>query len=612
MKAAPLILLALRQLSLIPRSPTQPMDFADCIEHIEAARERTWPWCLPAPSTSEHNSHLLASTHEPDYSCAPPTKADNHQPPNFPSEIWQLIFEACLPPKADIGGPHPRLRALDAPLILRRVCRQWNAIVLETGPLWSSIHVSISAKEHRDTQDRLEWIKTTLQLPWMSIGGHNPNFRLPISQLTTLALIVQCLSRLYDSSVSVPGAVGTPSALSYQFRCLGNPTQTFGPPAASVYEDGISCGSPPLFSKLRLPTIEALELVLADQVSKPQQFNIPWYQLSHLSLDSDISLTDIWVLLGSCERIVSFKYSGDNILNDVTPPIEGVPPLDQLSSIEIIPRGKINTTSITDILDAPKISVIDLPYIPFCLAFWDVEAIAHLTKLKLSCPLHTKLCRRIISVALSIQEIDLILLPDSEPTNLDIIYAHQLSNITITSTASSLDHFFANLIAKRVRSLAINWDQDQDNTVGAPSLLSFLDEAPGLQKLILTNGTLMEHELLAYTAAVSNSVIHLEIKNMKAKATPEITNLLQSLTRSHTNNLCPMLKTIKLSPCFSQDGVLGAMMESRRPYVRLPRCHAFDLEVIQVGFSSEHQHVEDLRVLAAFSATGGNVVIEII
>ncbi|KAJ7901096.1 hypothetical protein B0H14DRAFT_2249812, partial [Mycena olivaceomarginata] len=82
----------------------------------------------------------------------------------LPQEIVSEIFVAFLPAYPDFLP----IFGLRSPLLLCRICRQWQAIAIATPELWRAIRISVS-HESGKAAAQLELLKT-----WLSRSGSCP------------------------------------------------------------------------------------------------------------------------------------------------------------------------------------------------------------------------------------------------------------------------------------------------------------------------------------------------------------------------------------------------------------------------------------------------------
>ncbi|KAJ7804869.1 hypothetical protein B0H14DRAFT_2383435 [Mycena olivaceomarginata] len=90
--------------------------------------------------------------------------APNYPVLTLPPEIVSEIFVAFLPAYPDC----PPIFGLRSPLLLCRICRQWQAIAIATPELWTAIQIKVS-RDSRKARVQLEILKT-----WLSRSGCFP------------------------------------------------------------------------------------------------------------------------------------------------------------------------------------------------------------------------------------------------------------------------------------------------------------------------------------------------------------------------------------------------------------------------------------------------------
>ncbi|KAJ6450678.1 hypothetical protein C8R45DRAFT_848855 [Mycena sanguinolenta] len=117
---------------------------------------------------------------------------------SLPAEITSRIFVECLPDNVSPSTAH-------APLLLTRVCRQWEDIALSTCQLWSSLHLDSFSAEHITAPDG------TLQT-WFSRARACPlSLTIQFKHCNVVGLLACTAKRCLNPSASLPSC---PSCLA--------------------------------------------------------------------------------------------------------------------------------------------------------------------------------------------------------------------------------------------------------------------------------------------------------------------------------------------------------------------------------------------------------------
>ncbi|KAJ7187774.1 hypothetical protein C8R46DRAFT_1240969 [Mycena filopes] len=83
----------------------------------------------------------------------------------LPIELWDMIFEECVPATA-------RPSLVDAPLNVSQVCRRWRGIALSNPVIWSALAIT-TTRRHNEHNDSFQALHRIVQL-WLRRSGSRP------------------------------------------------------------------------------------------------------------------------------------------------------------------------------------------------------------------------------------------------------------------------------------------------------------------------------------------------------------------------------------------------------------------------------------------------------
>ncbi|KAJ7255756.1 hypothetical protein C8J57DRAFT_1721742 [Mycena rebaudengoi] len=248
----------------------------------------------------------------------------------LPTETTVEIFRRTLPPSLSPS-------ALEAPLLLGQICRQWREIALNALDLWNSLTFS----DNRSIP---------LLEMWLSRSGNSPlNYSIAcIDPVTAEALIdtsLQHSRRWEDVTLRVPftpfSRLGTRTfpmlrRIAVQVhQDIGDGTPD-APPAAVVIADA--------------PLLRAVQIASTDI-----NFDLPWSQLTSLVIVPNINVRECMVLLVKCAALVELTVG----THDANGSFARTHPHIILNSLESL-SVNLGPSSVLPFLTLPRLRVLDL------------------------------------------------------------------------------------------------------------------------------------------------------------------------------------------------------------------------------------------------------------
>ncbi|KAK6980686.1 hypothetical protein R3P38DRAFT_3376633 [Favolaschia claudopus] len=92
-----------------------------------------------------------------------PHRALISHPRRLPPEILEEMFVQCLP----TGARRSAVSAMEAPLLLGRICSSWRSIAFGMPRLWTSLHIPLDFFAFNETKETalMNWLERSLPLP---------------------------------------------------------------------------------------------------------------------------------------------------------------------------------------------------------------------------------------------------------------------------------------------------------------------------------------------------------------------------------------------------------------------------------------------------------------
>lgn len=219
----------------------------------------------------------------------------------IPIDIWEEIFVRCLP------SEDPNHTACAAPLLLCQVCRAWRQLAISSPNLWSSMRVVVSLGEPRPhTALIAQWLERSGSLPLaLSLYQTNEAEGNCIATGDVLEIFKQYIHRWQDIRLDLAsprchnqlGPYKRKAPLLEKFHMRSQrldeiPEQDL----LGMFEEV------PQLSMLSVSSIAALDY------GADTNLTIPWNQLTHVSIDFDMSIGKVFLLLRKCHNLQKCNF----------------------------------------------------------------------------------------------------------------------------------------------------------------------------------------------------------------------------------------------------------------------------------------------------------------
>lgn len=220
----------------------------------------------------------------------------------IPIDIWEEIFVRCLPPSED---PNYTTRA--APLLLCQVCRAWRQFAISSPSLWSSMRVVVSLGEPRPHIALIaQWLERSGSLPLaLSLYQTNEAEGNCIAAGDVLEIFKQYIHRWQDIRLDLAsprchnqsGPHKRKAPLLEKFHMRSQRLDEFSKQDLfGIFEEL------PRLSTLSVSSIAPLNY------GADKNRTIPWNQLTHVSIDFDMSIDTVLLLLRECHNIKKCNF----------------------------------------------------------------------------------------------------------------------------------------------------------------------------------------------------------------------------------------------------------------------------------------------------------------
>lgn len=237
-------------------------------------------------------------------------------------ELVAYIFELCLPK----GGSTHTLRTYEAPLLVSQICQGWRNVALSTCTLWNSLTISLPI--HRLPPSL--WVAAITQaslssLFWLSRAG-NLKLHISVSFIhseesnklshtwlpAATELIAQLLLRHGQQIKHLSFVLPVPCI----FPLLR--TNCASLKRLIIIDDG---AWRPLINGRRIRTADSTvyigvgsatqlhDMIITTPELNLRKTNLPWHQLTHLTIREPTCLPDCLTLLRICQQLHTFKFS---------------------------------------------------------------------------------------------------------------------------------------------------------------------------------------------------------------------------------------------------------------------------------------------------------------
>lgn len=226
----------------------------------------------------------------------------------MPTDIWEIIFVACLSAEQTYDVPNPKI----APLLLCHICQGWRRVASATPALWTSLSLIVSSGSIHPALDLAKvWLDRSGALP-LSLAFRQQN-ETPSTHIATrdaLEMLIVHASRWKHLRLNLCGPtsasllrilVQEAPLLETFDMCL------FYPPRQQTL------GSFQIFKSA--PMLTSVSISQVPNYSTPVSMNIfqgsmtaPWSQLVNLSLDCVSSVGLALLILDSCPELVTCSF----------------------------------------------------------------------------------------------------------------------------------------------------------------------------------------------------------------------------------------------------------------------------------------------------------------
>ncbi|KAJ6494268.1 hypothetical protein C8R45DRAFT_987781 [Mycena sanguinolenta] len=302
----------------------------------------------------------------------------------LPQEIVEEVFWNCLPTRHNAI-----MSAIEAPLVLTRICSAWRSIAASMPRLWASLHIStafITSNEAKRTA-MVAWLERSAPLPltlsvmargmWPQAGSHSldiPSSLLPFfSRLGALHL-----SNIRLGSLAKFVDVHAPSLAEIQLTFAEQP---FVDPLDDMRSPFLSSN---IFRSLKIGRITISGPGVGVLVPSTP---FTWDHITHLSLDLDphfgwveldIDTGTVYRLLKGCKHLISLRTSVTRSLHEQNDEIIVADSLESLTfhNLQLPPT---ELTSLIDRLLMPQLRQFCVPA-PYFGPMMDLELIEHLAE----------------------------------------------------------------------------------------------------------------------------------------------------------------------------------------------------------------------------------------
>jgi hypothetical protein len=222
----------------------------------------------------------------------------------MPVEIWEEIFLCCLPPPEDPNSPVDRTSYTTraAPLLLCQVCSAWRCVATSLPHLWSSMRATVSLGEtHPHASLITQWLARSGSLPLvLSLYQSNEAEGNSVAAGDVLEIYKQYINRWQDVWFDLaspryrnrlePHKCKAPLLEQFHMRSQ-RLEENFDQDLFRIFEEA------PRLSTLSVSSLAALDY------EEDTNLAIPWSQLTHVSIDFDMSVGAALLLLSDCHSI---------------------------------------------------------------------------------------------------------------------------------------------------------------------------------------------------------------------------------------------------------------------------------------------------------------------
>ncbi|KAJ7119712.1 hypothetical protein C8R44DRAFT_982371 [Mycena epipterygia] len=216
----------------------------------------------------------------------------------LPADIWREIFTACLP------NEMPTMNSSKSPLLLSHVCSDWKKLAFSMPHLWASLRIEAAASWSHSDEKLLNkglksWLPRSGSLP-LSISYTDRFFDQSDPYVLLIRTLVKSCHRWGTVRFHLPSLE--------DFKALGKISPDDVPLLTSVVI--ATDQSDPVGDELQFfDFIQAKGIRRISFHSRPDSSGrgledlIPWSQLQHLSLKSDITLVEALDVLRECSAL---------------------------------------------------------------------------------------------------------------------------------------------------------------------------------------------------------------------------------------------------------------------------------------------------------------------
>ncbi|KAK6980738.1 hypothetical protein R3P38DRAFT_3411136 [Favolaschia claudopus] len=198
-----------------------------------------------------------------------PHRALISHPRRLPAEILEEIFIQCLP----TGTRRSAMSAMEAPLLLGRICSSWRSIAFGMPRLWTSLHIPLDSFAFNETRETalMNWLERSLPLP-LSVSAIMTDVRTHASEHRRL------LQNLFQSSARF-ASLRLMGISAEEFARISESSAPLLENIEIVFSTPLSdISGPSLLSSPLLRTMKTSSIVI--EASNPMKLvhteNVPW------------------------------------------------------------------------------------------------------------------------------------------------------------------------------------------------------------------------------------------------------------------------------------------------------------------------------------------------
>jgi hypothetical protein len=256
----------------------------------------------------------------------------------IPIEIWQTIFEECLPRTQFIEPDVNR-----APLLLAQIFGFWRRISLSTPALWRSLSVDVTKRSWSSSESLARtWLSRSGACPLslrILLHGHTPSHTPSLDQI--VSLFGPYSTQYKVLTLSTPG------------MCIqGLLGERMPIPSLENVTLQVNGGFFPFISISRSATSLRRLTVMPFSMNGDKIQNVPWHQLTDIKFNAHLYASRCLEILDQTSNLVNASFS---VFNDAVPSRDPIY-LSHLRSFTIFADKAVGT--ILDNLIMPRVSNI--------------------------------------------------------------------------------------------------------------------------------------------------------------------------------------------------------------------------------------------------------------